>query len=150
MDAHGDPLVAINAAVPFELFLGCSLRYFLRLRSRYDVGGLEGLRDRRVGRVSRHRAADAEIAVLTRLHAERYAGFNMRQFHELAHRDHSLQRGYLMLSTFLDVQTGKKGQSSYLGESLPLMEAGPPKSGKLKRALGTLRRMVGLRRERAK
>jgi hypothetical protein len=47
---------------------GCSPRHFLRLRSRYDEDGLEGLKDRRVGRVSHHRAADAEIEELTRLY----------------------------------------------------------------------------------
>jgi Helix-turn-helix domain len=76
------------------MILGCSTRHFLRLRSRYDEEGLEGLRDRRVGRVSRHRAADAEIAEITRLYRERYEGFNTRHFHEFARRDHSLCRGY--------------------------------------------------------
>ncbi len=76
------------------MILGCSPRHFLRLRSRYDEDGFEGLRDRRVGRVSRHRAADAEVEALTRLYRDRYAGFNIRHFHELARRDHSLSRGY--------------------------------------------------------
>lgn len=74
--------------------LGCSTRHFLRLRSRYDEDGLEGLRDRRVGKVSRHRAADAEVAKITRLYKERYDGFNMRHFHEFARRDHGLLRCY--------------------------------------------------------
>lgn len=76
------------------MILGCSTRHFLRLRSRYDEDGLEGLRDRRVGRVSRHRAADDEIEKITRLYRERYDGFNTRHFHEFARRDHSLCRGY--------------------------------------------------------
>lgn len=74
--------------------LGCSTRHFLRLRSRYDEDGLEGLKDRRVGKVSRHRAADAEVRKLTRLYEERYDGFNMRHFHEFARRDHGLLRSY--------------------------------------------------------
>src|SRR3546814_6383585 len=48
------------------MILGCSPRHFLRLRGRYDEDGLDGLRDRRVGRVSRQRAADAEVEELTR------------------------------------------------------------------------------------
>ena len=76
------------------MILGCSTRHFLRLRSRYDEAGLEGLRDRRVGRVSHHRAADAEIEELTRLYRTRYEGFNTRHFHEFARRDHALRRGY--------------------------------------------------------
>ena len=75
------------------MILGCSTRHFLRLRSRYDEAGLEGLRDRRVGRVSRHRAADAEVEELTRLYRTRYDGFNTRHFHEFARRDHALRRG---------------------------------------------------------
>jgi hypothetical protein len=76
------------------MILGCSTRHFLRLRSRYDEDGLAGLRDRRVGRVSCQRAADAEVEELTRLYRERYEGFNTRRFHEFARRDHSLCRGY--------------------------------------------------------
>jgi len=76
------------------MILGCSPRHFLRLRSRYDEDGFAGLRDRRVGQVSRQRAADAEVEELTQLYRDRYAGFNMRHFHELARRDHSLRRGY--------------------------------------------------------
>ena len=78
------------------MILGCSPRHFLRLRSRYDEDGFAGLRDRRVGQVSRQRAADAEVEELTQLYRERYAGFNMRHFHELARRDHSLRRGYTL------------------------------------------------------
>lgn len=76
------------------MILGCSPRHFLRLRDRYDEDGVDGLRDRRVGRVSRHRAADAEVEELTQLYRDRYAGCNIRHFHELARRDHSLHRGY--------------------------------------------------------
>lgn len=76
------------------MILGCSTRHFLRLRSRYDEDGLAGLKDRRVGRVSRHRAADTEVEELTRLYRARYEGFNTRHFHEFARRDHALRRGY--------------------------------------------------------
>jgi hypothetical protein len=64
------------------LILGCSVRHFLRLRVRYEDTGLEGLRDGRVGRVSRQRAADAEVEALTRLYRDRYSGFNIRHFHD--------------------------------------------------------------------
>jgi transposase len=74
--------------------LGCSARHFLRLRGRYKEGGLAALKDGRVGHVSRHRAADAELEELTRLYKEKYDGFNMRHFHEFAQRDHNLMRGY--------------------------------------------------------
>ena len=81
---------------------GCSPRHFLRLRSRYAEDGLAGLKDRRVGRVSCQRAADAEVEELTRLYRTRYEGFNTRHFHDpstslrtwFARRDHALIRGY--------------------------------------------------------
>lgn len=74
--------------------LGCSVRHFLRLRDRYGAQGMEGLKDRRVGQVSRRRAGDAEIAEVTRLYRDRYRGFNVRHFHEFAKRDHALQWSY--------------------------------------------------------
>lgn len=95
------------------MILGCSPRHFLRLRCRYDEDGFDGLRDRRVGRVSRHRAADAEVEQLTRLYRDRYTGFNIRHFCELARRDHGLQRGYTWMRLALLraglVQADKRG-----------------------------------------
>lgn len=95
------------------LMLGCSVRHFLRLRERYDEGGLEALRDGRVGRVSQRRAADAEVALVTQLYRERYAGFNVRHFHEFAVREHGVMRGYSWTRTVLAqaglVMPGKRG-----------------------------------------
>jgi transposase len=76
------------------MILGCSNRHFLRLRERYEEEGLSGLKDRRVGRVSKRRAADVEVARITRLYRERYDGFSVRHFHEFAKRDHELKLGY--------------------------------------------------------
>jgi transposase len=83
------------------MILGCSVRHFFRLRERYDEDGLVGLKDRRVGRVSKRRAADAEIAKVTKLYRERYDGFNVRHFHEFAKREHGLKRGYTWTRTVL-------------------------------------------------
>jgi transposase len=76
------------------MILGCSQRHFLRLRDRYEEEGLGGLKDRRIGRVSKRRTADAEVDRITKLYCERYDGFNVRHFHEFARRDHDLQLGY--------------------------------------------------------
>ncbi len=76
------------------LILGCSSRQFLRQRERYDEDGLDGLKDRRVGRVSKRRAGDAEVERLTKLYKERYKGFNVRHFHEFSVREHGIKRGY--------------------------------------------------------
>jgi hypothetical protein len=59
------------------------------------------MKDRRVGRVSKRRAADAEIAKVTKLYRERYDGFNVRHFHEFAKREHGLKRGYTWTRTVL-------------------------------------------------
>jgi len=83
------------------MILGCSSRHFLRLRERYDEDGLSGLKDRRMGRVSKRRAGAAEIAKVTKLYRERYDGFNVRHFHEFAKRDHGLERGYTWMRTVL-------------------------------------------------
>lgn len=83
------------------LILGCSVRHFLRLRERYDESGVEALRDGRVGRVSQRRAADVEVARVTQLYRERYAGFNVRHFHEFAVREHGVMRGYSWTRTSL-------------------------------------------------
>jgi len=95
------------------LMLGCSVRHFLRLRERYDDGGVERLRDGRIGRVSQRRAADAEVARVTQLYRERYAGFNVRHFHEFAVREHGVMRGYSWTRTVLAqaglVMPGKRG-----------------------------------------
>lgn len=74
--------------------LGCSERHFLRLRGRYAEEGLEGLRDRRVGRVSPRRASDDEVEEVSRLYRDRYKGFSVRHFYEYARRCHGMQWSY--------------------------------------------------------
>jgi len=74
--------------------LGCSPRHFLRLRRSYEADGLEALRDGRVGRASPHRAADEEVAMITRLYEERYRGMSVAHFHDYAVRKHGLSRSY--------------------------------------------------------
>src|SRR5271157_4289965 len=76
------------------MMLGCSSRHFLRLRDRHDEEGMAGLKDRRVGRVSKRRASDAEVARITRLYRERYEGFSVQHFYEFAKREHGLKLGY--------------------------------------------------------
>jgi transposase len=89
-DFHEDRLSCEDAA----MMLGCSSRHFLRLRDRYEEEGLAGLGDRRVGQVSKRRAADAEVRRIKRLYQEKYEGFTVRHFHESATRDHGLKFGY--------------------------------------------------------
>lgn len=93
--------------------LGISVRTFLRKRMRYEEEGFDGLYDRRLGKVSPHRAADAEVEWVTKLYADKYRGFNVKHFHEFAHREHGLRYGYTWTKTQLErvglVRKSKRG-----------------------------------------
>ncbi len=93
-DIYADFTEARLSAEDAARVLGCSARHFLRLRGCYEDEGVEGLRDHRVGRVSRRRAEDAEVERMTRLYQHRYEGFSVRHFHEFARRNHQLHYGY--------------------------------------------------------
>lgn len=97
------------------MILGCSVRHFLRLRERYDESGLDGLRDGRIGKTSKKRAVEAEIAQITKLYREKYAGFSASHFHEFAKREHGCKRGYTWTKTILQrsglvAKTGRGGK----------------------------------------
>ena len=74
--------------------LGISARHFRRLRVRYEEAGADGLRDRRLGRVSGRRAAESELARMRRLYREEYADFTVTHFHEELRRRHDYTLGY--------------------------------------------------------
>lgn len=97
------------------LLLGCSLRHFHRLRGRYDVEGLQGLRDRRVGRESPRRATRSEVAMVTKLYKEGCGDFNTKHFHSFLKLRYSLCRSYSWVRNILNSQRlifpqKKKGQ----------------------------------------
>src|SRR3546814_14382681 len=62
--------------------LGMSERTLRRWRDRLHEEGPEGLRDRRLGKPSGRRAAEAEIARLLGLYREHYADNTVKPFHE--------------------------------------------------------------------
>lgn len=74
--------------------LGCSIRHFKRLRCRFEEDGLAGLKDRRVGKACKHRAADVEVEMVTKLYNERYKGFSVKHFHEFLEQKHALHKSY--------------------------------------------------------
>lgn len=74
--------------------LGMSARHFRRLRARYEDAGADGLRDRRLGRVSGRRAPESELARMRRLYREEYADFTVKHFHEELQRRHNYTLGY--------------------------------------------------------
>jgi len=71
----------LNAEEAGEL-LGMSGRHFRRLCDRYEEDGEEGLRYRRVGKVSPRRAPERELARMQELYRERYSDFTVKHFHE--------------------------------------------------------------------
>ena len=62
--------------------LGMSGRNFRRLCVRYEEDGIEGLRDRRLGKVSPRRAPAGELARMQALYRECYGDFTVKHFHE--------------------------------------------------------------------
>jgi hypothetical protein len=74
--------------------LGMSGRHFRRLCVRYDDEGIEGLRDRRIGKVSPRRAPVRELARMQQLYRELYSDFTVKHFHEQLQRRHGYKLGY--------------------------------------------------------
>jgi transposase len=74
--------------------LGMSGRHFRRLCVRYEEDGIEGLRDRRIGKVSPRRAPERELERMHELYRERYGDFTVKHFHEQLVRRHGYKLCY--------------------------------------------------------
>jgi transposase len=74
--------------------LGWSPRTLRRWRERFETYGQNGLLDRRLLRPSKRRVPPAQVELVLRLYRERYAGFNVRHFHQIARRDHGVTVSY--------------------------------------------------------
>ena len=74
--------------------LGMSGRHFRRLCVRYEDEGIEGLRDRRIGKVSPRRTPERELERMHELYRERYADFTAKHFHEQLVRRHGYKLCY--------------------------------------------------------
>jgi len=74
--------------------LGMSGRHFRRLCVRYEEAGIEGLRDRRIGKVSPRRAPVRELERMHQLYRELYGDFTVKHFHEHLMRRHNYKLGY--------------------------------------------------------
>jgi transposase len=77
--------------------LGWSPRTLRRWRERYETQGYVGLMDKRRHSPSVRRVAAPEVARLLRLYRERYRGFNVRHFHQIARREHGVTVSYSFL-----------------------------------------------------
>lgn len=74
--------------------LGVSARTMRRWRERYEQRGPDAFFDRRRETPSRRRASGADLAQVLQLYRERYRGFNVRHFCEIARREHQVTRSY--------------------------------------------------------
>jgi hypothetical protein len=81
--------------------LGMSERQFRRYRVRYEDEGLEGLRDRRLGKASPKRVPAEEAERMLALYGCSYTGWNVKHFHEHLWRDHGFRWGYTWTKTQL-------------------------------------------------
>ena len=81
--------------------LGRSPRSIRRLRWRLQQSGYDGLFDRRRRTPSPKRAPVAEVQRLLALYRDRYQGFNVRHFHQLARRQHGVRFCYAFVKKAL-------------------------------------------------
>jgi len=81
--------------------LGFSPRTLRRWRERYEQHGYVGLMDKRRHSPSVRRVAAPEIERRLRLYRERYRGFNVRHFHQIARREHGVTVSYSFLKHML-------------------------------------------------
>lgn len=81
--------------------IGLSPRTVRRWRARLEQFGVPGLFDRRRRTPSPRRVPLDELQRVLRLYRERYQGFNVRHFHQLARRDHGVPFSYTLVKTAL-------------------------------------------------
>ena len=81
--------------------LGLSPRTVRRWRWKFERDGVKGLLDRRRQTPSTRRVPVAELQRVLRLYRERYPGFNVRHFHQLAQRDHGVTFSYTLVKAAL-------------------------------------------------
>jgi transposase len=81
--------------------LGRSPRSIRRLRGKLQRDGYDGLFDRRRQTPSPKRAPVAEVQRLLALYRDRYQGFNVRHFHQLARRQHGVRFCYAFVKKAL-------------------------------------------------
>jgi transposase len=81
--------------------LGMHPRSLRRWRARQQRVGYDGLLDRRRQRPSPRLAPFVEVERILRLYRERYAGFNVRHFHQLVSRDEHVTLSYSFVKSAL-------------------------------------------------
>jgi len=74
--------------------LGVTERTFRRWSGRYHVEGVEGLQDRRIGRLSARAVPVDEAQRMLTLYETRYTGWTVKHFHERWRTEHGGTRSY--------------------------------------------------------
>jgi transposase len=74
--------------------LGISERSLRRWRERLREEGVEGLKDRRIGKPSGRRAPADEIVRMLGLYREHYGDFTVKHFHDQLKKRHNYALGY--------------------------------------------------------
>ena len=90
--------------------LGMSERQFRRYRDRYEEEGLEGLRDRRLGKPSAKRVPEDERQQMLELYRAFYGGWNVKHFHE-----HLKERSQLRVGLHVDEDAAARGRPGRAG-----------------------------------
>ena len=80
--------------------LGMSVSTFYRIRRRFEEDGLEGLADRRLGRLSARSAPVDEVAKVLGLFKTKYSDFTVKHFHEKLSGE-GIKRGYTWTKNIL-------------------------------------------------
>ncbi len=83
--------------------LGCSERQFRRWRDRYEEEGLEGLRDKRLGKASAKRVPADRLEWMLEQYRTHYRGWNAKHFHEHLEKRHGFLWGYTWTKTQLQL-----------------------------------------------
>ena len=78
-----------------------SPRTLRRWRERYAANGSRGLIDQRCQRPSPRAVAPQQVERVLRLYRERYTGFNVRHFHQIARREHGVTVSYSCVKQLL-------------------------------------------------
>jgi hypothetical protein len=81
--------------------IGIRPRTMRRLRARYERYGCEGLVDRRRQTPSPRRAPLSEVQKVLQLYRQRYAGFNVRHFHQMVTERHGVTLSYTLVKMAL-------------------------------------------------
>jgi len=92
--------------------LGVNERTFRRQCQKYESDGLDGLRDRRLGKAAHNAAPVDELLEMLTLYETRYRHFNVAHFHEKWRNEHGGQRSYTWVKKGLQdagfIQVAKK------------------------------------------